>query len=56
MPLPLEGPRPLSPLEREAFRLVFWDSLDPCDVYVAVFDDSRRNGVDITVGHGNLET
>lgn len=38
MPLPLEGPRPLSPLEREAFRLVFWDSIDPCDVYVTVIE------------------
>ena len=38
MPLPLEGPRPLSPLEREAFRLVFWDSIDPCDVYVTVME------------------
>ncbi len=39
MPLTMEGPRPLSPLEREAFRLVFWDSIDPCDVYVIVVED-----------------
>ena len=44
MPLPLEGPRPLSPLEQEAFRLVFWDSIDPCDVYVTVFDDIYKEG------------
>ena len=44
MPLAMEGPRPLSPLEREAFRLVFWDSIDPCDVYVSVFDDIYREG------------
>ena len=36
MPLPLEGPRPLSPLEREAVELVFWDSIDPCNVYLTV--------------------
>ena len=36
MPLPLEGPRPLSPLEREAVDLVFEDSIDPCDVYLTV--------------------
>ena len=44
MPLAMEGPRPLSPLEREAFRLVFWDSIDPCDVYVTVFDDIYKEG------------
>lgn len=38
MPLPLEGPRPLSPLEREAVGLVFWDSIDLCGVYVSVTD------------------
>lgn len=43
MPLAMEGPRPLSPLELEAFRLVFWDSIDPCDVYVAVIDDSKEH-------------
>ena len=37
MPLPLEGPRPLSPLEREAVELVFEDSLDRCDVYARLF-------------------
>ena len=42
MPLPLEGPRPLSPLEREAVDLVFEDSIDPCDVFVSAFYDSSR--------------
>ena len=41
MPLPLEGPRPLSPLEREAVELVFWDSIDPCDVYLTVLEELR---------------
>ena len=54
MPLPLEGPRPLSPLEREAFRLVFWDSIDPCDVYVSVFNDSSK-GSAYYGGNGHIE-
>ena len=43
MPLAMEGPRPLSPLELDAFRLVFWDSIDPCDVYVTVIVDSKEH-------------
>lgn len=38
MRLAMEGPRPLSPLEREAVELVFWDSIDPCDVHVTVVE------------------
>ena len=38
MPLAMEGPRPLSPLEREAFRLVFWDSIDPWDISLTVVE------------------
>ena len=45
MPLEVQEPRPLSPLEREAVELVFWDSLDPCDVYLRVIDDPKvHNG------------
>ena len=53
MPLAMEGPRPLSPLELDAFRLVFWDSIDPCDVRVTVFDDSTKNDGSYG-GHGNI--
>ena len=57
MPLPLEGPRPLSPLELEAFRLVFWDSIDPCDVHVTVTDDSTKSdGAYSPPGHIRLNS
>lgn len=36
MALEVQEARPLSPLERAAVKLVFEDSLDPCDVYVIV--------------------
>ena len=39
MPLEVQGPRPLSPLERDAVKLVFWDSIDPCDFYLTVLED-----------------
>lgn len=39
MGLQVQGPRSLSPLEREAVDLVFEGSLDPCgDVYLTVFE------------------
>ncbi len=39
MGLKVQGPRPLSPLEQEAVKLVFRESLDPCgDVYLTVLE------------------
>ena len=54
MPLAMEGPRPLSPLEREAVELVFEGSIDPCDVHVTVFDDPDRDGGYYS-GDGHIE-
>lgn len=41
MGLQVQGPRPLSPLEQDAVRLVFCGSLNPCDLYVTIYDDRR---------------
>ena len=38
MGLEVQGPRPLSPLEREAVDLVFDGSIDPCDVHLTVME------------------
>ena len=53
MPLELQGPRPLSPLEREAVRLVFWDSIDPCDVYLTVLEHLDGDAAAYR-GNGNI--
>ena len=57
MPLAMEGPRPLSPLERDAFRLVFWDSIDPCDVYLTVVENIEHTvgGTAATYSNGGIQ-
>ncbi len=39
MPLAMEGPRPLSPLEREAVKLVFDKSIDPSNISLRVVEN-----------------
>ena len=51
--LELQGPRPLSPLEQDAVRLVFEDSIDPCDVFLTVYEERRGNAGGYR-GDGNL--
>lgn len=54
--LELQGPRPLSPLEQDAVRLVFCGSLNPCDLYVTVIDDfSAEPAAGSHGGHGNIK-
>ena len=44
MPLAMEGTRVLSPLERDAVKLVFKDAIDPWDISLTVVEDIPREG------------
>ena len=53
MGLQVQGPRPLSPLERASVELVFEDSIDPCDVYITVLENLEHTVVGAAASYSN---
>ena len=48
------GPRVLSPLERDAFNLVFWNSINPWDINLTIAEEDTPGSASGYTGNGDV--